>query len=280
MTAGQPNGRLDPWRADAGLSEEQARELARLIELRGRSEDEVATRNAYLDLLGIRPGERVLEVGCGSGVVTRELARRVAPGGRVTALDANSTFLEVARDLAEAEGLGGAIEFRQGDVHALPLADATFDAVLAVTVLEHIPDAERVVPELVRVAAPGGRVGVVTADTETFIVAHPDRGLTRRVVAASTDVRFANPWIGRRLPGLFEAAGLGRVEVRAFTTLGRDPAGFYGKAAEVRATMALRAGGITAEEHDRWLGALRAEQDARRFLAGTVYLFVRGRRPG
>ena len=272
-------GRLDPWRIEAGLGESQVRELARLIELRGRSDDEAATRQVYMDLLGPRPGERVLEVGCGSGVVTRELARRVRPGGRVTAIDPNPFFLTVTRELAEQERLGDWIELRAGDAHALPFDDASFEIVVSATVLEHIPDAEPVVPELARVAEPGGRVGILTADTETFIISHPDRALTRRIVAASTDVRFANAWIGRRLPGLMEAAGLNEVQVRAFTTLDRDPAGFFGKAAELRAALALQTGAITSDEHERWLELLRVEQDAGRFLAGTAYLFVWGARP-
>jgi SAM-dependent methyltransferase len=80
---------VDPWNESAitGAEEPQARELARLLELRGQADDQVALRNTYLDLLRIRAGEHVLDIGGGTGVVTREVARRVSPHGRVVGLD-------------------------------------------------------------------------------------------------------------------------------------------------------------------------------------------------
>ncbi|PYN50522.1 MAG: hypothetical protein DME00_05215 [Candidatus Rokuibacteriota bacterium] len=94
-------GRLSLFRDPAGLDGERARELAfRNLETRGKSPDEVAARAEYLDLLGIRPGQQVLDVGCGSGVVTRDMARRVSPGGRAIGLDPSAEFLTIARELA------------------------------------------------------------------------------------------------------------------------------------------------------------------------------------
>src|SRR5215470_4791301 len=80
-------GRESQWRDTASAGAERARDLAARLERRGRADDEVAAREVYLALLGIAAGERVLDVGCGSGVVTRELARRVGPGGRVVGVD-------------------------------------------------------------------------------------------------------------------------------------------------------------------------------------------------
>jgi ubiquinone/menaquinone biosynthesis C-methylase UbiE len=275
----QPYGRFDRFHDSAGADMATARDLAERLELRARSPDEVAVRAAYLDLLALGPGARVLEVGCGSGAVARDIARRVAPGGRVVALDPSAAFLAIARDLAERDGLLPGLAFREGDARALPFGDAEFDVVLAATTLSHVPDGERAVPELCRVVRPGGRVGVFDLDTESFILAHPDRALTRRIVAAHSDHGVIDGWLGRRLPGLLAAAGLADVQVRAFTPLERDPAGFYAGVAERAAEIAVETGTVTEAERRAWLDALRAEGAAGRYLAGRTHLLVWGMRP-
>ncbi|HEX3538536.1 MAG TPA: class I SAM-dependent methyltransferase, partial [Stellaceae bacterium] len=129
------------------------------LEERGRSGYMRVVR-AVLDAVAIRPGEAVLEVGCGSGVVMRELARRTAGANRLTGRDMNPYFLGVARELARREGLDHLIEFGEGRAETLPLPDASVDVALACTVIEE-GDADRMLAELVRVTRPGGRVGVI-----------------------------------------------------------------------------------------------------------------------
>ena len=275
-----PRRAADPWNETTITAAEEAgiRELARLLELRGQGEDQAAIRSAYLDLLQIAPGERVLDVGCGTGVVTRAVARRVAPTGRVVGVDPSPIMLAVAREIAEREGVAEQIEFRVGDARTLPVEDAAFDVVLAITALSHTSDAERAIPELLRAVRPGGRVGIFDIDPESWIIAHPDRALTRRIASAATDV-ITDGWLARRLPGLLEAAGIEDVRVRAFTPIERDTAGYYASLAPMRAAQAVQMGAISDEERQRWLAALRAEQAANRFLAGLTHLFIWGRRP-
>ena len=271
-------GRLDQWSTPVDIDAAKAREMAARLELRGRSTDEITARNAYLDLLGIRPGERVLEVGCGSGIVLRDLARRVEPNGLALGLDPSPALLAVARELADEAGLSQSIELREGDARALPFGAAEFDAVLAVTALAHIPDGRRTIPELVRVVRPGGRVGIFERDPDSYIVAHPDRALTRRIVAASSDHASADGWLARALPRLMTEAGLRDVQVRAFTTIETDPVGYYSLRAERMADTAVSAGVISAEERRRWLEALAVERASGGFLAGMTLLFIWGTR--
>ncbi|MBI3964250.1 MAG: methyltransferase domain-containing protein [Chloroflexi bacterium] len=272
-------GRFDRWSETATLERARARELADFIERRAQSEDEASIRAAYLDLLQINPDDRALDVGCGSGVVTRELARRALPRGSVVGLDPSPHFLEIARELAKATDLPDGLEFRLGDARALPLAEGEFDVTLAATVLTHLPDGERVVPELVRVTRPGGRVGIFDRDLDSFIVAHPDRELTRRIVLSFADHGAANGLLSRRFPGLLREAGMVDVRVRGFTSLEQDPNSYYGQTCELRAKTAAEAGAITAAERDRWLAALREEQEGGRFLAGMTYIFCWGTKP-
>jgi ubiquinone/menaquinone biosynthesis C-methylase UbiE len=263
-------GYLDPWRTSQPLAEQGARELAQLIETRGGAPEEVATRRAYLDLLRVQPGERALDVGCGTGVVTRELVNRVQPSGSVVGIEPRPELLSRAVELVPDA------EFRLGDALALPADTAEFDVVVCVTVLEHMPDAERAIPELIRVIRPGGRVGVLCGDQESFIVNHPERELTRRILSTFVEVRLANPWIGRQAPALLEQYGLARVQARGFSTVDRDPTRFLAHAARIRADIALQAGAINEEERARWLDRLDAQPGA--FLAGAMYLFAWGSR--
>jgi ubiquinone/menaquinone biosynthesis C-methylase UbiE len=106
-----------------------------------------------LELAELHPGQRVLDVACGTGVVTRLGAQRVGRGA-VTGVDVNPGMLAVARRVAADR----AIEWREASAEALPLEDASFDVVLCQMGLQFFPDRERAVREMWRVLKPGGRV--------------------------------------------------------------------------------------------------------------------------
>lgn len=278
MTEAMEFGRLSAWRDAADFSEVTAREKAKQLELRARAEDETATREEYLQLLGVRPGERVLDVGCGSGVVTRAMAKRVVPDGCAVGVDASTALVAVAREYADAALLGGSVEFGEGDCRRLPFPDASFDAVIAATVLAHVPDAERALAEMVRVTRIGGRVGVFDFDGDAFVIAHPDRVLTRRIVASYSDHATVNVGLTRRLPGLLTGLGLVDVRVRGFMPLERERGSFYAGLAERAAAGAAKMGDITAEEHASWTAALHAQYAEGSFLGGRPHIFAWGTR--
>ena len=136
---------------------------------------------------GPRPGERVLEAGCGPGVILRWLARRTGGANPLVGVDANRYLLREAARLAQGEGVAARIRFQEGDAEALPFPPASFDVALACTVLEE-GDADRMLRELVRVTAPGGRVAVVVRATDLPALEQPaaaprpqsdDRGVPR-----------------------------------------------------------------------------------------------------
>jgi SAM-dependent methyltransferase len=130
-----------------------------ILEARGRS-DYLSVVRTVLDRADIKPGDVVLEVGGGSGVVLREIARRTAGSNRIIDVDINPLLLREAAALAKREGLAARMEFRQGSAETIPFDDASVDVALAITVLEE-GDADRMLAELVRVTKPGGRIGAV-----------------------------------------------------------------------------------------------------------------------
>ncbi|WP_159944462.1 MULTISPECIES: class I SAM-dependent methyltransferase [unclassified Nocardiopsis] len=121
-----------------------------------------AENSAAYALDAVVPGRSLLDVGCGPGSITVDLARRVAPG-RVTAVDSSAEAVELARATARESGAED-IEFLVGDVHALDLPDGTFDVVHAHQVLQHVADPVRALSEMRRVARPGGVVAACDSD--------------------------------------------------------------------------------------------------------------------
>jgi SAM-dependent methyltransferase len=113
-----------------------------------------------IDVIEPQPGEAILEIGCGAGSLVRQLARRLGKTNRITAADVNPFLLREAEQLAEEEGLLGAIQFTKGNAEALPFDDRSFDCVYSVTVFEEC-DADRAIEEAMRVLRPGGRIGLV-----------------------------------------------------------------------------------------------------------------------
>ncbi len=115
----------------------------------------------------LRPGQRLLDVGCGPGTITADLAERVAPG-RTTGLDAEPAVLTEAAGVAAERGLT-TVDFVTGDVHALEFDDATFDVVHAHQVLQHVADPVAALREMRRVCKPGGYVAARDSDYGAFV---------------------------------------------------------------------------------------------------------------
>lgn len=128
--------------------------------LEARAQGYLRVVRAVVDEADLRPAETVLEVGCGSGVILRWLARHTHGAKRITGVDINPYLLREAAALAKKEGIEGAIELREGNGEALPFADSHFDVTMACTVMEE-GNADRMLAECVRVTRSGGRVAVI-----------------------------------------------------------------------------------------------------------------------
>jgi ubiquinone/menaquinone biosynthesis C-methylase UbiE len=240
----------DVWRAiDA---QPTAAKLADTLEVRGRTPAQVRLRRRFLRFVPVRPGQQVLEIGCGTGVVLRDVMGLVGRRGEVTGLDSSRTMLVRARALARGVA-GGRLRLRHGDGNDLPFAAARFDVSLAITVILHVPDPLRVVKELARVTRAGGRVGLQDQDFGLVGAAHPDRALTDRILDGVAARIYEEPYSGRRLPALLREAGL--QEVRVLADVYQDTAltAFSRAFLERRAENAVRFGIVDAPTATRWL---------------------------
>lgn len=232
-------------------------------------------RESY-DMLGAKPGSRILEVGCGLGDDAAALAARVAPGGSVLAIDGSRAMVDAAR--RRHDGTAG-LTFDVADATRLPYADASFDGCRIDRVLQHIANPASAIGEMVRVLRPGGALVAFDSDWGTLTIDSQDRPLTRAVLDAWCD-RFPSGWIGRRMRTLFLDAGLVDVETRPRTLVCTD----LQVADQVFSFFAtvdglVEAGIVDHSDADHWRAELRGADAAGRFLTTYTGFLVSGVRP-
>jgi SAM-dependent methyltransferase len=177
-----------------------------------------------LDLAAVRPGERVLDLATGTGLVARQAARRVTPGGAVTGLDLNEEMLTVARALPLPPGL--TIEWRQGSAQALPFGDGVFDVVVCQQGFQFFPDRPAALQQMRRVLRASGRVtlSVFTGPSPYFMALRDAVG--RHVSAAAAASTEAGWSLGdaNEFGALLTAAGFHDVVVQPVRLTLRLPA--------------------------------------------------------
>jgi ubiquinone/menaquinone biosynthesis C-methylase UbiE len=216
---------------------------------------------------------RALDVGCGTGDDVREMADAVGSRGHVVGVDNSVAMIDEAK--RRAVGVNN-VEFVSGEATALPFPDGSFEATRADRSLMHVPDALRVMQQMVRVTRPGGRVVVFEVDFETAVIDVEDRVLTRKVIHTWCD-GFRDGWLGRRMPRMFAELGLKEIQLAAHALVLSPPLALpiMGKATADRAA---RAGTITPEECERWLTQLDELQRRGRFFATLTGFLVGGTR--
>lgn len=232
-------------------------------------------RRTLSDGLAPLSGQKILDVGCGTGDDARELAERVGPDGLVVGTDVSDAMVAEARRRAGGSRLP--VEFKRDDVRDLAFPDATFDGVRAKLVLMHCADVPAAAREMLRVTRPGGRVAVFDYDFETTTVDHPDERITRQIVRCCAD-GHENRWSGRQLRRRFLDLGLRDLRVRAHTVI--MPLSFFRTSVGGRLAAAQADGSLalTAEQLAGWWRTL-AEAEARgRFFASLTGFAVTGTR--
>lgn len=168
---------------------------------------------ALFDRLDITGDLMCLDVGCGGGDVTLELARRVAPNGKVIGADIDTTKIEIARREAAELGVGN-VEYCLLDIREQPPIHK-FDVVYARFLLTHLPDPAGAVDAFYAALKPGGLAVVEDVDMSGFIV-FPESRTCRRLVelyCATVRKRGGDPDIGPRLPSLLQHAGFANVDL-------------------------------------------------------------------
>lgn len=159
------------------------------------------TEQAHIERLGIRPGWRCLELGCGNGSISQFLARSVAPSGRVVATDLDISYLADLR--------APCLETRRLDVLHDAIEEASYNLVVARALLHHLPSAHPALEKMVAALKPGGVLLSVEPDMLPATVAEPDcmRAYWKGWLKWSVEARI-DFFIGRKIPSWLQSFGL------------------------------------------------------------------------
>ncbi len=211
----------DVWSMVRELDAATRERLAEVLETRGADPQQQAMRRSFLADIAFPPRARVLEVGCGTGVLSRALAQWPEIDA-VIGVDTAPSLLDKARELAaDLPNLA----FHEADGRSLPFEAGAFDVVIFDSTLSHVAQPEGALAEAFRVLRPTGWLGLFDGDYATTTVALGDHDPLQACVDAMLANSVHDRWLVRRLPALVRACGF---EVASFRSHGFvDTAGGY-----------------------------------------------------
>jgi ubiquinone/menaquinone biosynthesis C-methylase UbiE len=221
----------------------------------------------------VRRGDTCVDVGSGTGTMTRRLARLAGPDARVVGVEPNAALRRVAQERAVASGVE--VELVEGLATALPLPDASVDVVWCERVLQHVGEAQAAVHEIARVLRPGGRALLLDADHASRVESDLDVRVGRAIVEAFMS-RLANPMAARHLPRQAMTAGLEvDPDVGSSALVYPQDVLMGSHLSRLAAEQAVADGTISQDQADAALEAQRAAAaNGWAFSAITVFAFV------
>ena len=264
----------DVYATIAEADPELQERLAGVLELRAADPAQRAMLDAYTAQLDLPDGAGVLEVGCGTGAITRRLT--ALPGvASVTGVDPSAQFIARAREFAE----GLPITFAVGDGRALDLAGEVFDAVIFHTSLCHMPDCELALDEAHRVLRPGGRIAVFDGDYADMTIARNERDPLQSCAAAVLAMLVHDPWLMRRIAPLLEHHGFADARLQGHSYVSATGTEYFVALVD-RGADALEAEGTIGAELAAALKAEGRERMAEGAFFGSIgYVSALARRP-
>ncbi|MDZ4721167.1 MAG: methyltransferase domain-containing protein [Roseiflexaceae bacterium] len=254
---------MNAWSYPDSISESDAQQMARFLEERARMPDQQRLHAALIIALAPQPGEHALDLGCGTGVITRRLAHAIGSSGTVVGVDVSETMIREARRL----GIHPALRFVTGDATNLGYEPASFEVAAAARLLLHVPKPLLVLHEVHRVVQPGGRLGLLEWDWGTLAIDHSQRQITRRILDWRCDNHGGDNWMGRQLPRLCQESGWAVRTIQVLASIHQtEDMGFI---ATIRraAAGAQQHDAISETEHMAWIAEIDTRLAQGRFFA-------------
>ena len=213
-----------------------------------------------IEALDIKRGECILDVGCGTGFLSYEMALVVGEDGKVLGIDPQPSMIEATlarcRDMPQ-------LSAQEGEANAIPGEDNAFDVATCTQVLLYVKDVAGALAEIHRCLKPGGRVAVLETDWRGMVISSDDVELTRRITDA-WDATVASPNLPSSLPTLLRQQGFSAIRSEAIPLLNTSlsPNSFSYSCIGWLAKNAYKQGAISKQEGREWTDSLHHKGDA------------------
>lgn len=261
----------DPYAVTDKLDDALLEVIVTRLETRGKHPLFERMLQDYLDAMEIDRAGTVLDIGCGTGVAARTIARRPQFSGTVLGIDLSPALIQTASRIAAEEGLGERAEFRVGDSRRLKLVDGAFDAIIGHTLLSHVDNPLAVLLEATRLLRPGGVIGIFDGDYASMTFGHADPAEGKAYDDAIVSGVVTSPWVMRQMPRLLLTAGLELVASFPYVVADVGKADFWASAVEVFRRLVPKSGAMTQPEADVWAEQLRLNSERGVFFAASNY---------
>lgn len=235
-----------------------------------RTPDMARQRDATLQRLHLKPGERVIDIGCGPGFLCENMAAAAGPAGRVVGIDISEDLI----NFATRHKTNDAIDYRVGNATDLPVDSAQFDVAVSAQVIEYVADADAALREMARVLRPGGRAFIVDTDFDSWVWYAADGERMARIMK-SWEIHCADSRLPRTLIPRLRAVGFKIVGVEGYPIVNTSyrPGDFSHGLSQLMADF-LRTRGFDPAVLDAWLTELvETERRNSSFFSLNRYFF-------
>lgn len=270
---------LDMYRVTDKLDDSTLAALATRLEARGQHPRFTAMMDDYFAAMNVVSARSVLDLGCGTGIVARAVAATPGFAGRVTGIDVSPYLIDAATRLAKREHVDHAVDFRTGDSQALHLPDASFDAVIAHTLLSHVESPLAVLQEIFRIVRPGGMVGIFDGDYASMTFENADTAKGKSDDEKIINAIVTNPRVMRQMPQLLREARFDLTTSFSYVVADIGKADFWATAMQSFVRLLPKAGAMTEREANDWVDAMFSRSDRGIFFGASNYYSFVARRP-
>lgn len=249
--------------------------IAARLEFRGTDEGYTRLSQAYFAHLPLASAQRVLAIGCGTGIEVRALKRLVAPDATLVGIDHSPALIDAARKLTDDEGLSENVIYQTGDAHNLQFPEGEFDIVTLHTLISHVDDPLQVLRETRRVVRPGSTIAIFDGDYASLTFGYPDHALAMIIEEKLKQILVANPRVMRDMPRLLRAARLELAHSDGALYADIGTGNFWANAAEAYGAVLTRADLLPQDVVDDWRAFQKQSvNDDTFFGASNYYTFL------